>query len=153
MYWGENGLLATSNNLTDWQYLADEQGEPRAVLPKREGTSLFDNALVEPGPPALLTKDGILLIYNGASRDLTNGGGISNYCGGQALFAADDPTKLLGRLHEPFIRPEKEYELKGLVNKVTFSEGLVRHRGRWLLYYGTADSKIAVTVSDHGLGK
>ena len=28
----------------------------------------FDSALVEPGPPAMLTNDGILLLYNGANR-------------------------------------------------------------------------------------
>lgn len=36
--------------------------------------------------------------------------------------------------------------LEGQINKVCFVEGLVPFRGRWLLYYGTADSRIAVAV-------
>jgi predicted GH43/DUF377 family glycosyl hydrolase len=32
------------------------------------------------------------------------------------------------------------------VNNVCFVEGLVFFRNQWLLYYGTADSKIAVAV-------
>jgi len=148
MYWGENGLIAKSDNLLSWEFLADEKGEPKSVLPKREGQDIFDNALVEPGAAAILTEKGILLIYNGASIDKQKGG-ISNYCGGQALFDKNDPTQLIARLDEPFIKPEKDYELKGLVNKVTFVEGLVYHRGKWFLYYGTADSKIAVAVSEH----
>lgn len=148
MYWGENGFLATSEDLINWEFLADEKGEAKSVLPKREGQNVFDNALVEPGPPALLTENGILLFYNGASRDAANQWGVSNYSGGQALFDKNDPAKLIHRLDEPFIRPEKDYELTGLVNKVTFVEGLVYYKQKWFVYYGTADSRIAVAVSD-----
>ncbi|GAB4479140.1 MAG: glycoside hydrolase family 130 protein [Thermoflexibacter sp.] len=147
MYWGENGLIAFSNDLITWEFLADEKDEPISILPKREGQDIFDNALVEPGPPALLTEKGILLIYNGASKDKTTGG-ISNYCGGQALFDKNDPTKLISRLNMPFIQPEKDYELTGLVNKVTFVEGLSYFKNQWFLYYGTADSRIAVAVAN-----
>lgn len=87
-----------------------------------------------------------MLIYNGASKDKITGG-ISNYCGGQALFDKNDPTKLMNRLDTPFIQPEKEYELIGLVNKVTFVEGLSFYKNQWFLYYGTADSRIAVAVA------
>lgn len=147
MYWGENGFIASSDDLLSWTFLADDKGAPTSVLPKREGQDIFDNALVEPGAGAILTEKGILLIYNGASIDKEKGG-ISNYCGGQALFDRNDPTKMIARLDIPFIKPEKDYELKGLVNKVTFTEGLVYHQGKWFLYYGTADSKIAVAVSE-----
>jgi hypothetical protein len=42
-----------------------------------------------------------------------------------------------------FLRPFS-YEITGQVANVVFLEGLVFHRGEMLLYYGTADSKIAV---------
>ena len=70
------------------------------------------------------------------------------YCAGQALFAANDPTKLIDRLEENFMKPDKPYELTGQVNKVCFLEGMVPFNGKWFLYYGTADSKIAVAVMD-----
>jgi predicted GH43/DUF377 family glycosyl hydrolase len=107
---------------------------------------MFDNDLVEPGPPAILTGDGIVLIYNsrnyGATRDTMIAEGT--YSAGQALFDLQDPARLLLRSERPFFVPDREYEISGQVNRVVFLEGLVRWKGRWLLYYGTADSKIAV---------
>jgi predicted GH43/DUF377 family glycosyl hydrolase len=43
-----------------------------------------------------------------------------------------------------FIKPDKPYEITGQVNRVCFVEGLVHFNNKWLLYYGTADSKIAM---------
>ncbi len=45
-----------------------------------------------------------------------------------------------------FIHPDRPYEKAGQVNEVCFVEGLAYFKNRWLLYYGTADSKIAVAV-------
>jgi predicted GH43/DUF377 family glycosyl hydrolase len=45
-----------------------------------------------------------------------------------------------------FIYPDKPYEKTGEVNNVCFVEGLVFFRNQWFLYYGTADSKIAVVA-------
>jgi predicted GH43/DUF377 family glycosyl hydrolase len=52
------------------------------------------------------------------------------------------------RLDHYFIRPEKPYEISGQVNQVCFLEGLVHFKNKWLLYYGTADSKIAMAVKE-----
>lgn len=56
------------------------------------------------------------------------------------------PGAVIARLTENFIRPDKDYEITG--HNVCFVEGLAHFRGQWLLYYGTADSKIAVARSD-----
>ena len=45
-----------------------------------------------------------------------------------------------------FMKPDKPYEISGQVNHVCFVEGLVKFKNKWFLYYGTADSKIAVAV-------
>ncbi|WP_265200337.1 hypothetical protein [Aureitalea sp. L0-47] len=42
------------------------------------------------------------------------------------------------------------FEKVGEVNEVCFVEGLVNYKGKYFLYYGTADSKIAVAVYDPG---
>jgi predicted GH43/DUF377 family glycosyl hydrolase len=68
------------------------------------------------------------------------------YCSGQALFDKSDPTALIDRQEEYFLRPDRPYEIAGQVNQVCFVEGLVPFEGKWFLYYGTADSKIAVAV-------
>lgn len=147
MYFGDTDLfLASSDNLMFWTPVEETiNGETKlkSVLKPRPG--YFDSRLVEPGPAAMLTDRGILLLYNGMNLDE---GGDPNlppgtYSGGQALFSATQPDKLINRLERYFITPDKDYEITGQVNKVCFVEGLVFHNNRWLLYYGTADSKIA----------
>ncbi len=120
----------------------------KIVIPTRD--KKFDSDLVEPGPPAMLTDKGILLIYN--SRNIPSIGDTSlvegTYAGGQVLLDKNDPTKIIDRLDNYFIKPDKPYEITGQVNQVCFLEGLVHFKGKWFLYYGTADSKIAVAVLD-----
>ena len=68
---------------------------------------------------------------------------------GQALFDAHDPTKLLERTGQPFFQPEAPFEMTGQYRQgTTFAEGLVFFQGKWLLYYGCADSFVAVAVDD-----
>ena len=53
---------------------------------------------------------------------------------------------VIKRLEKNFIKPSKPYETTGQINQVCFAEGLVNFKNKWFLYYGTADSKIAVAV-------
>jgi predicted GH43/DUF377 family glycosyl hydrolase len=55
---------------------------------------------------------------------------------------------VIARLEENFIKPDKPYEIQGQVNQVCFLEGMAFFKDKWYLYYGTADSKIAVAVKD-----
>lgn len=149
MYWGDQPQLrmATSDDLLHWTPLETEGGKPQAVAESRAGK--HDYRLIEPGPFAMLTANGILLIYNGMN-DAKNGDvnlPEGAYTGGQLLFDAQDPTKLLDRSETYFIKPDQPYEIEGQVNQVCFLEGLVSFHGKWFLYYGTADSKIGVAVA------
>ena len=65
---------------------------------------------------------------------------------GSEQFDAQQPYKVIDRTNEPFIWPNQPYEKVGEVNEVCFVEGLVPYKGKWFLYYGTADSKIAVSI-------
>jgi predicted GH43/DUF377 family glycosyl hydrolase len=98
----------------------------------------------------MITDSGILFIYN--SRNIPSIGDTSlaegTYAAGQVLLDKNDPSKPLKRMNTYFIKPEKPYEVSGQVNHVCFVEGLVRYKERWFLYYGTADSKIAVAVME-----
>lgn len=119
------------------------------VLSSRPG--YFDSWLVEAGPPALLTDRGILVIYNAGNSAVHGDSTLPArvYTGGQALFDARNPVRLLRRSDIPFIRPTEPYERTGqYVEGTTFVEGLVRFKNRWYLYYGTADSRVAVAVSE-----
>jgi predicted GH43/DUF377 family glycosyl hydrolase len=147
MYFGDTDLfLATSDDLIHWQPI-EENNTLKSVLQPRKG--YFDSRLVESGPYALLTEKGIVLIYNGMNLDVGGDSTIAKaaYCAGQALFDANDPSKLIDRLEKNFLRPDQPYEISGQVNQVCFVEGLVPFHGKWFLYFGTADSKIAVATS------
>ena len=100
----------------------------------------FDARLVEPGPQPILTNEGIVLLYNGADQDLV-------YASGQALLDPNEPTSVLDRSSEPFLRPTLEAEVVGQVPNVVFIEGLVRHQDSWYLYYGMGDSGIGVATA------
>ncbi|HEY4323695.1 MAG TPA: glycoside hydrolase family 130 protein [Mucilaginibacter sp.] len=152
MYWGDKQLLcATSDDLINWSPVeADKQAHIAAlkiVLPTRKG--MFDSDLVESGPPAMLTDKGILLIYNSRNDRAIGDKSLSDgtYSAAQVLFDKHDPTKVLQRMNTSFIKPGKPYELLGQVNQVCFVEGLTNFKNKWYLYYGTADSKIAVACS------
>jgi len=160
MYWGDQNIwAATSDDLINWTPLEMPAGgkspvplrgqalnmpELQVVIPTR--AKKFDSDLVESGPPAMLTTKGILLIYN--SRNVRSLGdsslGEGSYTAGQVLLDSHDPTRILKRTAAYFMKPEKPYELTGQVNQVCFLEGLVPWNHGFLLYYGTADSKIAV---------
>jgi beta-1,2-mannosidase len=147
MYFGDTDLfLAQSDDLIHWTPV-EQEGKLKSVLQPRAG--YFDSRLVESGPYGLVTDNGILLLYNGMNldgegRDPNLAAGA--YCAGQALFDKNDPAKLLRRLEKNFLMPDKPYEITGQVNQVCFIEGMVPFNDRWFLYYGTADSKIAVAV-------
>jgi predicted GH43/DUF377 family glycosyl hydrolase len=173
MYWGE-GLIyaATSDDLIRWTPLEVDASPdrylgwnpkpgagslwrieripgPRALRPlagPRRGR--FDSLLTEPGPPPLLTPHGIVLIYNGANRP--DGGDPAvpafAYQPGQLLFDAADPTAVIARMQDPFLRVDPA-EAEGQVGNVCFAEGLVAFQGQWWLYVGLADSRIGVSTA------
>ena len=151
MYWGEEFVnLAFSDNLTDWYPLLDANQTLLQVMKRRP--NMFDSRLTEPGPPALLTKKGILLFYNGKNDEGPNADPAvpeGTYSGGQALFDKDDPAKLIDRLDTPFIQPDLPHEITGQYKAgTTFIEGLVYYKGKWYLYYGTADSMVGLAISE-----
>jgi beta-1,2-mannosidase len=124
--------LAYSSDLLHWT-----EATQSPVLPRRPGR--FDSRVVEPGPPPVITKDGIVLIYNGADDQLV-------YRTGIAVFDRHDPRKLVSRSDEPVFAPEKDWEKTGQVPNVVFVEGLVFRDKRYFAYYGGADKYVGVAT-------
>jgi predicted GH43/DUF377 family glycosyl hydrolase len=156
MYWGEGEIhLATSEDLVHWTPAEGADGQPKVLMRARRGK--FDSGLPEVGPPPVLTKAGVVLLYNGknaegAGRDPKLAAGT--YAVGQALFAAHDPAKLLARTAQPFFQPKLDWEQSGqYAAGTTFAEGLVWFHGRWQLYYGCADSRVGVAMSATASGR
>ena len=125
--------VAWSDDLIHWNEPLDHP-----VLPRRAGQ--FDSRVTEPGPPPLVTPEGILLVYNGADDQLT-------YRTGWALFDPKDPSKLLRRSDAPVFVPEREWEKVGQVPNVVFVEGLVRKDAKWWFWYGGADKYVGLAAN------
>jgi predicted GH43/DUF377 family glycosyl hydrolase len=153
MYWGEIQIrVASSKDLIHWTPVESAPGQPVVALEARP--TLFDSGFPEVGPPPVLTKKGILLIYNGknaeAGKSPTAEVGLGAYSVGQALFNPSHTTRLKNRpqdsrLDHPSLYPLMAFERSGqYAAGTTFGEGLVLFKKHWLLYYGTADSFVGV---------
>jgi len=158
MIFGDTDMfIAWSENMIDWTPVEVEKPYTTGnVIPGTENLfrvfrprdGMFDSDLVEPGPQIFAQEQGYLMIYNSKNLNDPNYP-VGTYAAGQVLFDKDDPGKVLARLDQDFFHPDKDYEITGQVNNVCFLEGLVYHQEKYFLYYGTADSKIAVAVIEN----
>jgi predicted GH43/DUF377 family glycosyl hydrolase len=78
------------------------------------------------------TEAGWLVISHGV-------GPMRKYCIGAFLLDRDDPTKVIGRLREPLLKPNKN-EREGYVPNVVYSCGSLLHGGQLIIPYGMSDS-------------
>jgi predicted GH43/DUF377 family glycosyl hydrolase len=81
-----------------------------------------------------------LLIYH--SAQLTTKGYVYHACA--ALLDIENPKKLLSRLKKPLFSPTEIYEKEGNVNNVVFPTGTAVFDQELYIYYGAADSRVAV---------
>lgn len=169
MYWGEGVCFAaTSTDLVRWKPLEFDAGRDRHLEYERESWSVhlepgvtslrpllfprrgrFDSMLVEPGPPAVRTEQGIFLLYNGANHPTRGEAELPPmaYTTGHAVFDPLDPASCLTRMEWPMLTAEHPAEQRGQVHDVFFAEGLVLFRDRWHLYHGMADSRVGVATA------
>jgi predicted GH43/DUF377 family glycosyl hydrolase len=134
MYFGEGKIrLAQSDDGVHWRYPLD----PTPVLTTREG--YFDQDLVEPGT-TFVDAEGIHLTYHGDSPP-------RGYQLGEIVFNLEDPTQVIRRSSEPFLKPDQPYETTGQVGDVIFAPDLVFFKGSVYIYYGAADSVIGLAVA------
>ncbi|MCL5036066.1 MAG: glycoside hydrolase family 130 protein [Chloroflexi bacterium] len=138
MYFGDTNIwMAFSDDLIHWVPVA-------TPVIKTRGDH-FDSNLVEPGPPAFNTKDGIMLLYNSNGGD---GGEHKNYNLGAVLFDKNDPMKIIARTEKPILSPTEEWEKHGYIDNVVFAEGMTVQDNKAYLYYGGADRYIGLAVMD-----
>jgi beta-1,2-mannosidase len=150
MYWGEEFVnLAWSDNLYDWNPLLDEDGKLKAVISPRKGR--FDSRLTECGPPAIISKEGIVLFYNGKNAEDDNCDPLlpkGTYSVGKLVFGIHDMESVTFRSDTCLLKPTLPHELTGQYKSGTvFAEGLVYFQSKWFLYYGTADSFVGLAIS------
>ncbi|HWA07362.1 MAG TPA: glycosidase, partial [Ignavibacteria bacterium] len=95
------------------------------------------------GPQPIETSEGWLIIYHGVKT--TAAGSI--YRLGLALLDLDDPSKVIARSDEWVFGPNEYYERIGDVPDVTFPCGVVLKGDELIMYYGAADTTMAIATA------
>ena len=124
--------LSRSPDLRHWS-------GPRVVLRPRPGI-WWDHVRIGAGPPPIETPEGWLLIYHGVRT--TVAGDI--YRVGMALLDLENPARIIRRAPGWILGPRAPYERIGDVPNVVFPCGYVLDGDTLRLYYGAADTCVAV---------
>ncbi len=132
---GKHIWISFSPDLKHW-------GDHQIVLAARRG-GWWDANKIGLSPPPLETSEGWLILYHGVRE--TVGGSI--YRLGLALLDREDPTRVLRRTEQWVFGPEKPYERSGDVGNVIFPCGWILKGDKLNLYYGGADSCVAVAIA------
>lgn len=132
---GKHIWISFSQDLKYW-------GDHQVVLTARRG-GWWDANEIGLSPPPLETSEGWLIMYHGVRE--TVGGRI--YRLGLALLDRDDPTRVLRRTGQWIFGPEEPYERTGDVGNVVFPCGWILQGDELRLYYGGADSCLAVATA------
>jgi len=104
----------------------------------------FEISYIGGGCPPIETEFGWLLIYHAVHDTLA--GYVYSACA--ALLDLENPQIEIARLPYPLFKPQKEWELNGVVNNVCFPTGAITQDDTLYIYYGAADEQIAlVSVS------
>jgi len=98
-----------------------------------------ESSYIGAGCPPIKVDEGWLLIYHGVYD--TSEGYVYSACA--ALLNKDNPSIEIARLPYPLLKPEKDYEIQGVVNHVCFPTGAIIWGDRLYIYYGAADKCIA----------
>jgi predicted GH43/DUF377 family glycosyl hydrolase len=98
-----------------------------------------ESSYIGAGCPPIEVEEGWLMIYHGVYD--TAEGYVYSACA--ALLNKDDPSIEIARLPYPLLKPEKDYEIQGVVNHVCFPTGAIIWDDRLYIYYGAADKCIA----------
>jgi len=103
----------------------------------------WQSGRVGAGTPPIRVADGFLAIFHG-NRHPTKPGEVGEYAAGALLLDATDPARVLKWTGKPFMRPEADFERTGFVPNVVFPTGVVPQGKKLLVYYGAADTVVAV---------
>ena len=133
--WGAHMFIAFSPDLRHW-------GDHRVLMKARAG-AWWDAGKIGLSPPPLRTDQGWLLLYHGV-RETASG---SIYRLGLALLDLEDPTRVIARGDQWIFAPERDYEITGDVDKVVFPCGWIADGDQVRIYYGGADSCIALATA------
>ncbi len=118
----ENILIMFSDDIYFWE-------KPKLLLSPLQPWEFFK--MGNCGSP-IETESGWLVISHGV-------GAMRKYCIGAFLLDLNDPTRVIGRLHEPLLSPN-ESEREGYVPNVVYTCGALLHGHELVIPYAMSDS-------------
>ena len=118
---GQNNYIMYSDKLNVWE-------DPRLLM---EPAFPWEYIQVGNCGSPIETDSGWLLITHGV-------GAMRKYCIGAVLLDLNDPSKIIGRLPEPLLRP-LESEREGYVPNVVYSCGSIINKGELLIPFAISD--------------
>ena len=97
--------------------------------------NMWDNERIGAGAAPIRTDAGWLEIYHGADD-----AGV--YRLGLLLLDLNDPYKVLARSRDAVMQPSADYEKRGFVGGVVFTNGHTVDGDQLTMYYGAADTVV-----------
>ena len=125
-------------------------GDTRLLLGAEEVP--YANSKIGPAAPPVKTKSGWLTTIHAVFKDPSNPLPAwdhkweKTYFAGLMLLDLDNPSKVIGLMREPLLKPETKYETDGFRGNVIFPCGLLVDGDEVRLYYGAADTVIALAT-------
>jgi predicted GH43/DUF377 family glycosyl hydrolase len=129
----ENNAITTSSDGVWW-------GDPRTLQTPNRPWELIQ--IGNCGSP-VETEAGWIVVTHGV-------GPMREYALGALLLDLDDPTRVIGALHDPLLVPAED-ERDGYVPNVVYSCGALRHGDQLLLPYGASDASVRFAFVDIAL--
>ena len=118
-------------------------GRHRHVM-QRGGNGWWQGTKIGAGPTPIKTSEGWIMLYHGVCN--TCNGYV--YSMGAAILDLEQPSKVLYRCKNYILTPEAHYEEVGFVPNVVFPCSTLLHEdGRLAIYYGAADSYVALAFT------
>lgn len=108
------------------------------------GVQSWEGDRIGSGTPPVLTDDGWLTLYHGSALPSV-AGKVGRYAAGALLLDRDDPRRVIARSSEPIMMPTTDYETNGFVPDVVFPTAILDHGNDWQVFYGAADTSVAMT--------
>lgn len=141
---GSEIVLSESADLVNW----------REIGPVMSGRWHYWDELIGSGPPPVKTRAGWLHVYHGVA---THFAAANIYQAGVVLLDLADPRRVRARSRDNILEPREIYEMVGQVPNVVFpsgmivekhdSEGYAEPNSPVLLYYGAADTAVALATT------
>ncbi|MDT8318098.1 MAG: glycoside hydrolase family 130 protein [bacterium] len=125
---GENMFIMSSDNIHFWH---------DATLLNKPTYPWEFIQIGNCGSP-LETEAGWILLTHGV-------GAMRKYCIGACLLDLDDPSKIIGQLSEPLLRPTED-EREGYVPNVLYTCGAIIHNDELVIPYSMSDTASGIAV-------